>query len=524
MYRYEQNNSGYSGQSYDRNIYEANLSTVNKLQRDFWNAKQVLRKKLGKKDEECVIESDSDIDAKLDLFNCVQKTCNDLVKLIEKYQNCICNLSRDESAMGRFLKEQGTMDKTPAGKLMCAMGKAQCMNSQQRLDIRNSLSRLHHNVETFTCRAVADCMITIKNMEDFRIKYRASLRWMQENAKKLDPEDHKKLEKFRKVQTEVRLNKKKYDQLKWAVCQKVDLLCASRTNLFSNVLVPYQNDLAVFWKTSTQVLATVLESIKDHKHYEFKLLKDLNPLKDNNEEAENNDENSDDKLICLDERVDSQKLDESNLPKKETDKKYGNFLIDFDVSDDEDEVIDKAALEGGATDATNVFDGLMDTSNDNFGGDFDKQWDAVFGEVRDEKAESGEMNLIGDQAHQQTCGEGESKEVEGYMPSQLLDLMDFNRNDAEDQSVVTGNNQDILMDMSPFKDQQQMLNGMLPPSYNDSTNTTGSMEPNSMKSNKNKSSANKSSWYDLFAELDPLQNPDQLDMKNKDESKDNGAC
>ena len=45
---------------------------------------------------------------------------------------------------------------------------------------------------------------------------------------------------------------------------------------------------------------------------------------------------------------------------------------------------------------------------------------------------------MGDQAHQQTCGEGEvtSKEVEGYMPSQLLDLMDFNRNDAEAQSGV----------------------------------------------------------------------------------------
>ena len=45
---------------------------------------------------------------------------------------------------------------------------------------------------------------------------------------------------------------------------------------------------------------------------------------------------------------------------------------------------------------------------------------------------------MGDEVHQQTCGEGEvtSKEVEGYMPSQLLDLMDFNRNDAEAQSVV----------------------------------------------------------------------------------------
>ena len=45
---------------------------------------------------------------------------------------------------------------------------------------------------------------------------------------------------------------------------------------------------------------------------------------------------------------------------------------------------------------------------------------------------------MGDEVHQQTCGEGEvtSKEVEGYMPSQLLDLMDFNRNDAEAQSGV----------------------------------------------------------------------------------------
>lgn len=522
MYRYDQSNSGYSGQSYDRNIYEANLSTVNKLQRDFWNAKQVLRKKLGKKDEECVVESDSDIDAKLDLFNCVEKTCNDLVKLIDKYQNCICNLSRDESAMGRFLKEQGVLDKTPAGKLMSAMGKAQCINSQQRLDIRNSLSRLHHDVETFTCRAVADCLLTIKNMEDFRIKYRASLRWMQENAKKLDPEDIRKLEKFRKVQTEVRLNKKKYDQLKWAVCQKVDLLCASRTNLFSNVLVPYQNDLAVYWKTSTQVLAGVLENIKGHKHYEFKLLKDLNPLKAVNEETEDKHETSDDKLICLEEKVESQNLNG----------------IDLQNNDGENEIIDNASLEEKNNGVNNVFDGLMDSSNDNFGGDFDKQWDAVFGEIKDDEkiddtSKLGELNLAEDTSDDRTPskttrGEDEiiSKGVEGYMPSQLLDLMSFNRNDlmTESNTAREGNTQDFLMNMTSSRDQQQVLNGMLPPSYDDSTMTGSSMEINSLNSSKRNLSTEKTCWYDLFAELDPLQNPDQLDMKNKPENKDNGAC
>ena len=41
-------------------------------------------------------------------------------------------LSRDENAMGRFLKDQGALDKTPAGKIMAAVGKAQCYSAQQR--------------------------------------------------------------------------------------------------------------------------------------------------------------------------------------------------------------------------------------------------------------------------------------------------------------------------------------------------------------------------------------------------------
>ena len=59
--------SGFSGQSYDRNVFEANLSTVNKLQRDYWNAKQVLRKKLGKEEDKHIVASDSELDAKLEV-------------------------------------------------------------------------------------------------------------------------------------------------------------------------------------------------------------------------------------------------------------------------------------------------------------------------------------------------------------------------------------------------------------------------------------------------------------------------
>uniref|UniRef100_H2ZC38 AH domain-containing protein n=1 Tax=Ciona savignyi TaxID=51511 RepID=H2ZC38_CIOSA len=304
--------TGYSGQSYDRNVFEANLSTVNKLQRDFWNAKQVLRKKFGKSEDQHIVASDAELDAFLQLFNSVQKTCADLIKATEKYQNCICVLSRDENAMGRFLKDQGSLDKTAAGKMMNAVGKAQCYTAQQRLNLRSPLGRLHHDIETFRYRAIGDSVLSVNQMEESRTHYRASLRWMQDISSNLDPEQYKKLEKFRKVQNEVRLNKEKFDRLKWAVCQKVDLLCASRSNLFSNTLVPYQNEIMKFWEKTAHTLAAVLENIKDYQHYEFKLLKGLNPMQDlevgdeenekkQTQEEEGEQKHGDNQLISLDE-------------------------------------------------------------------------------------------------------------------------------------------------------------------------------------------------------------------------------
>ena len=41
-------------------------------------------------------------------------------------------LSQDENEMGRFLREQGSQDKSKAGKMMIAVGKAQSYSAQQR--------------------------------------------------------------------------------------------------------------------------------------------------------------------------------------------------------------------------------------------------------------------------------------------------------------------------------------------------------------------------------------------------------
>lgn len=45
---------------------------------------------------------------------------------------CVLVLSQEENELGKFLRAQGSQDKTRAGKMMQATGKALCFSSQQR--------------------------------------------------------------------------------------------------------------------------------------------------------------------------------------------------------------------------------------------------------------------------------------------------------------------------------------------------------------------------------------------------------
>ena len=53
------------------------------------------------------------------------------------YATKILALSQDENEMGRFLRDQGATDKTKAGKMMIAVGKAQSYAAQQRLGYKH---------------------------------------------------------------------------------------------------------------------------------------------------------------------------------------------------------------------------------------------------------------------------------------------------------------------------------------------------------------------------------------------------
>ncbi|XP_029303137.1 islet cell autoantigen 1-like isoform X1 [Cottoperca gobio] len=256
-------------------------SVMARMQKKFWKTKQVLIKATGKKEDEYVVASDADLDAKLEFFRSVQITCTELLKVIEKYQHRITRLSQEENELGLFLRFQAEHDRTKAGNMMDATSKALCTSAKQRMALCPPLHRLHQEVETFRRRAIADSLLTVSHMEKARTEYRGALLWMKDVSQELDPDTYKQLEKFRKVQTQVRGSKSQFEKLKNDVCQKVDMLGASRCNMLSHSLCTYQTTLLQFWEKTAHAMSGIHEAFQGHVPYQFTTLKDLrDPLEE----------------------------------------------------------------------------------------------------------------------------------------------------------------------------------------------------------------------------------------------------
>ncbi|XP_022056919.1 islet cell autoantigen 1 isoform X2 [Acanthochromis polyacanthus] len=457
----EGGNFGYSRDYLDRFIQSQDSSVVNKFQQKYWKTKQTLIKVTGKKEDEHVVASDADLDAKLEVFHSIQRTCMELLKVIEQYQRRICLLSQEENELGRFLRSQGSQDKTRAGKIMQATGKALCFSSQQRLALRNPLCRLYQEVETFRYRAISDTWLTVNRMEQSRTEYRGALLWMKDISQELDPDTHKQMEKFRKVQAQVRTTKTSFDKLKNDVCQKVDLLGASRCNLLSHVLTTYQTTLLHFWEKTSHTMAAIHESFKGSQHYEFSTIKTLQdptdkPAKKKGKKkpkAESEDgkkaETTDDQLISL-------QINENENTSDKTREEV------------EGEEKDSMALLNEILGGLSVDDG-----------DFSREWTEVFGETEE-----------GTSAASGRPAESQQKENSFFLPSQLLD-----------QSL--NNLQSSVSDWA----------GIIPQPVTQATeHSSGANQNPSKPAVKDATGTSKdlSAWFNLFADLDPLSNPDAV--------------
>ncbi|XP_019927049.3 islet cell autoantigen 1 isoform X4 [Magallana gigas] len=530
---------GYSGPSYDKWVERTETSTLHKMKETFWTTKQAVMQKLGKKEDEHVVASDSELDSKLEVFRAIQKSSMGLLRVLEKYQDRLCVLSQDENATGRFLKSQSNLDKTRAGKMMAAVGKSQSFSAQQRLSLRVPLVRLYQEVETFRYRAISDTLMTINRMEAARTEYRGALLWMKNVSEELDPDTYKQLEKFRKVQAQVRKTKAKFDKLKLDVMQKVDLLAASRCNMFSHVLANYQSTLLHFWEKTSRTMTAVAESFKGYQYYEFNIIKELaEPSKKLSEETSKSepaekDIDDDDfdpsKLIAFDE--DEGETENADIKNDSLSNLYditsenennSNNLEDnakdpapfLDMGEDSKELTEEDYDFSGAFKMSEPLPGAKsekvisdlladdlplgqdDTDKDDLtilneilnapstgGDDFSKEWQAVFGT----------MPLSAGTTY--TPGETDQAE---FMPSNLLDL----------------NKQMSVMSLSQSSTAGAPSAGAQASSKSPGVNKSQQQLPKS-KSNK-QGKKDMSAWFSLFADLDPLSNPDAVGKTSDD--------
>ena len=62
-------------------------------------------------------------------------------------------------------------------------------------------------------------------------------------------------------------SKAKFDKRKLDCLQKVDLLAASRCNMFSHALIMYQNALILFWEKTAKTMTHVNDSFQVRSGY-----------------------------------------------------------------------------------------------------------------------------------------------------------------------------------------------------------------------------------------------------------------
>ncbi|XP_068406701.1 islet cell autoantigen 1 isoform X3 [Eschrichtius robustus] len=468
--------------------YAQDKSVVNKMQQKYWETKQAFIKATGKKEDEHVVASDADLDAKLELFHSIQRTCLDLSKAIVLYQKRICFLSQEENELGKFLRSQGFQDKTRAGKMMQATGKALCFSSQQRLALRNPLCRFHQEVETFRHRAISDTWLTVNRMEQCRTEYRGALLWMKDVSQELDPDLYKQMEKFRKVQTQVRLAKKSFDKLKMDVCQKVDLLGASRCNLLSHMLATYQTTLLHFWEKTSHTMAAIHESFKGYQPYEFTTLKSLqDPMKKLVEKEER-------KRIAQQESAEASVEEPSQLISLEDENQhkesssFKNELLDMKLEEGAclGPMAGTPEPEGADKDDLLLLSEIFNASSLEEG-EFSKEWAAVFGDGQ-----------LKEPAPTAAPGEPDPKPQtgSGFLPSQLLD-----QNMKDLQASLEGLSESNVNPTSPP--------WPAPKASSPNGSSPAVKEPA-------KPSSDLTAWFSLFADLDPLSNPDAVGKTDKE--------
>ncbi|VFV21162.1 islet cell autoantigen-like [Lynx pardinus] len=369
--------------------------------------------------------------------------------------------------------------------MMDATGKALCSSAKQRLALYTPLSRLKQEVATFSQRAVSDTLMTINRMEQARTEYRGALLWMKDVSQELDPDTLKQMEKFRKVQIQVRNSKASFDKLKMDVCQKVDLLGASRCNMLSHSLTTYQRTLLGFWEKTAQLMSQIHGASTGFHLYDFVALKQLQdtPSKLTEDHKEEQIDNSSltenlNKLVLSDEEVSLGSKPAPQLPTVEQ-----GYRIRFTHSHPRMTVCFVAkdlpvdSLEDDFEKEFSFLNNLLSPGSSSTS-EFTQECQTAFG--------SPGTSLT---FQEPSVGSEPLAHSSRFLPSQLFDLG--------------------LHAVGAFNSWASEGGLEVPLSHTDNQ-PVPSQSPKKLTKSPSSGNQDMSAWFNLFADLDPLSNPDAI--------------
>ena len=406
-------------------------------------------------------------------------------------------LAQEECIIGRFLRECSRLDPTKAGKLMSGSGKTLLFSSHQTIALRVVLLRIYRDLQTFQYRAVADTFDTIERMEKARTAYRAALLWMKDLSKELDPEAYGRMDKFKRVQEHVRSTRAGFEKLKGDSIQKIDLLSASRTNLFSNIFASYQNSLKSLFGKSSKTMNVFVETFKTSGGdtgaaggYDFQVLKELN-----------NVQTVDAQMACFESRL-KEILEQDNINEKD-------MLLFFEKDyNDQDKKPERSKSTGKSKSKSKTEKKLKDN--------IESLLDLTQATLEDKDNFTKDSNTLDNSSKSNLDILSENHGT--FLPSSLIDLRgDYQQQSTNmnDSSAIHKQNDDFdifdqLISNLPnnsniFKSQQTSQNQQ---HEDKASSETPSKTP--LKSDKNLD------WLSFFSDIDPLSSAQEFDKISGD--------
>lgn len=320
--------------------YDESPRLFSKLETKYWTTKQKVLEKFGHEQDSFVVSCDSELDARLIWFEHNESALANLIKTLKEFIKKFDVLAVNQDKIVVFFKHYSRLEMNKVGKMMTSISNLIIANSLEKDVVKNPFVRMLNDLDTFYNHAISDCKLSIHNMEAARTQYRATMLWMADSSKELDPDAYKKMSKYRNAQINVKKSRDNFEKLKNDIIEKICILSTSRTTMLIQSSVEQHQKFHEMHAHLADHYEKILSYYSSPISYKFETLKNI--LGPNNGVYGSEDEEllSGDNTSNIinptknnnNNKIEDKSIDSTNLSKQDISSENSN-LIDFTLSE-----------------------------------------------------------------------------------------------------------------------------------------------------------------------------------------------